>query len=997
MRQCQKEFKTLQVYILKDCERQQIDAVVLFFKHSYFIFSEFFLYLQKIDTNPLQKNKIIQHPPNMTMKENVFRIGKAIQTHIDNEMLNNITIRAFARALCSVDEESPKQFWLTNTESTSFHGNKLNDGQAVYKYTKFGIKLLHTTSGSFSYRSPTYPRMHWVEHKAYVYNHSTYSVNKNTAKDITINIDGDKKVYTFNQLQELLIQEEDCQQALNDALKKEQEARQKAEEARIQKEKAIQEAERQIAEENVKKYEAQLIKVEERARKLAKDLENNKLKIKTAKSFVRENYELRSQHALDRFQTKAVTAHIFDGIPFVINGGPGTGKTTTAIQRINFLITKSGLCDYTTNLTQNQIEKLTDPSTRDENWVFFSPTVKLLKFLKNNMVNEGLSASEDKNIYTTFGFRAKVIRDSYRLCGPGQLPFDTFKIRQRDINKIESVLIYDPDIVIQQFTNFVKESIKNEFDNLNTINTSNKEWRIIAAKIKSEKDKIENATDLAMIARRFFMLHEENYLETEDITKQLNSLVMSSTAKILVAIENDEKLKSCCVNFFKDINNHVYDDGEQYNEYIEEQALSFHDIELRLSNYLNRIIRLLSKEKNGDQTTYSKAQSVFLNQFQPIIEENTDFDAICDLSLFVYNFSNLCKGVEINILDKIPTLYKAYRQTIDLNDADGPFNITLMETVINRKPYNSRLHFDEQNLLIGFINELLFSIHKISPNNFKHLKHDYVDAYKNLVKHIICIDEATDYSILDFYFMKSFRHYEFHSITLLGDIMQGLTRYGIKSWEQLKGHIFPNLDVLELNISYRQTPLLVDTAREMYKDDLGQLPNYRSKNRRNQNEPKAIAFISNDEEEKAQWIAERIVEVYNTYDNQMPSVGIFVSDKENIDDFIELLYDTDLLGSIEIQNASENRTIDRKDVVGVYRLSEVKGMEFEVVLFHNIDQATNDDDSWLIRRYLYVGISRAASHLGATFKKRRGTEDITKYFELVNPKWEQHKGKKVPI
>lgn len=51
-------------------------------------------------------------------------------------------------------------------------------------------------------------------------------------------------------------------------------------------------------------------------------------------------------------------------------------------------------------------------------------------------------------------------------------------------------------------------------------------------------------------------------------------------------------------------------------------------------------------------------------------------------------------------------------------------------------------------------------------------------------------------------------------------------------------------------------------------------------------------------------------------------------------------------------------------------------MEFDVVFFHNIDDANLSDD--LVKRYLYVGGSRAAFYLGATFINDK--PEISKYF-----------------
>ena len=67
-----------------------------------------------------------------------------------------------------------------------------------------------------------------------------------------------------------------------------------------------------------------------------------------------------------------------------------------------------------------------------------------------------------------------------------------------------------------------------------------------------------------------------------------------------------------------------------------------------------------------------------------------------------------------------------------------------------------------------------------------------------------------------------------------------------------------------------------------------------------------------------------------------------------------------------------------------YQPDVVKGMEFDVVFFHNIDKNSSKSD--MIKRYIYVGVSRAAFFLGITLEEN--ISDITKYF-AVGEKWDR--------
>ena len=177
-------------------------------------------------------------------------------------------------------------------------------------------------------------------------------------------------------------------------------------------------------------------------------------------------------------------------------------------------------------------------------------------------------------------------------------------------------------------------------------------------------------------------------------------------------------------------------------------------------------------------------------------------------------------------------------------------------------------------------------------------------------------------------------------------------------------------------------------AREMYLDDRGKESPYHSdKVDAVLVDAAPLAFVSDDEELKAQWMAQRIVEVFKKYGDEMPSVAIFVGDDEDIPELIQMLEEQDCLNSIGIADCTDNRTCTQTKCVRIFRLKEVKGMEFEVAFFHNIDKALAGSSTDLMRRYLYVGISRATSHLAATFTEEDGNEDIINYFNLEVKNW----------
>ena len=64
---------------------------------------------------------------------------------------------------------------------------------------------------------------------------------------------------------------------------------------------------------------------------------------------------------------------------------------------------------------------------------------------------------------------------------------------------------------------------------------------------------------------------------------------------------------------------------------------------------------------------------------------------------------------------------------------------------------------------------------------------------------------------------------------------------------------------------------------------------------------------------------------------------------------------------IDIKDCSSGDKLAASDTVRIFPIEKVKGMEFEVVFFYDIDKINT-----LVERYLYVGLSRATFYMGVT-------------------------------
>src|ERR1017187_1481840 len=124
------------------------------------------------------------------------------------------------------------------------------------------------------------------------------------------------------------------------------------------------------------------------------DLKAEQLNLQeNSKRYRRTSISIRQQFMLDPEQNIIKRAKLFNG-PLIINGGPGTGKTTCLIHRIQYLIDKQVEEDENLKV---KIKNADWQFIRNQRtgWIFFSPTVLLQRYLTDAMSDEKLDATSE--------------------------------------------------------------------------------------------------------------------------------------------------------------------------------------------------------------------------------------------------------------------------------------------------------------------------------------------------------------------------------------------------------------------------------------------------------------------------------------------------------------------------------------------------------------------------------------------------------------------------
>lgn len=913
------------------------------------------------------------------MKETIADIAYAINKHTITEHQNMPCQGGVARYCVNLEERPGiHQVFLANVpvRKQVWYGD---DSINIYKNTKLGGALIMKGIGnSIYYGNRPAP------YKLTVFNKATYRHWITGSVDQIEIQQEDKKRYRFADLKSLLSQFQAAKRKEDENKRRLKELEEERKEIELQQKKAAEEEALRLQKER-EENERKTRECQEKAELYEKEIAETNAKIKYIKSFVRNELALRAQHILDPSQEEAKRSHLYDGVPVLIDGGPGTGKTTTMIQRLKFLLSDVALRENT-EMSENDIIELTNPNSIDTKWIFFSPNTLLLEYLRNNMREEEMIAN-DGNTFTLEQFRKKMLLE-YKLRNPEtDSPFKNYSFR----NESPQPLILNAVQTIHDFEAFCIENIKAILLKAYSLQTVDYEWHSKAVEIKAYCKSAEKVKDMSALVNLFNSLQDNQNNQVRDIEQQLEKLLGSVSVETQQEILKDGATLNAVKDLLEKWNKEYVpqNEDEVFETEMDEDAdnedesvkLNF---EADLYKRLKFLIRTVSVIKIDSKKKLGGRQAELYSVVSKHITEES-LKKVGSLVWFVKNYALLTKGIESNIFSQIPRLYKLFRKK-QLENSSSNYNLVLLKKIIEKES-NKHLHADEQSLLIGYINNMLYQINKRSSVRFNNLKHKYALAYKEWVKPVIGVDEATDFSVLDYYLICSFRHYKYHSITLCGDIMQGITENGINDWNDLKW-ILPGLVKKELKVSYRQTPTLVKLAREMYKDEEGHYPSYQSdKELDKENEPAPIACVSDDEDEKSEWIAKRIIEVYKIYDSKMPSVAVFVGDEVNVSQFINTIYDTDLLNGIDVVDCTGGRALNRSDIVRVFRISEVKGMEFEVAFFYNLDEALHGRANGVMKKYLYVGISRATTHLAATFCNKDDASEVLRFFDTKNNNW----------
>lgn len=722
--------------------------------------------------------------------------------------------------------------------------------------------------------------------------------------------------------------------------------------AALEAEKAVEEAEPESDKFRQLYQEAQ--RAREAANKSEEVVKRNKMH---RQAYIRTSQELRVQHILDPIQEGAKRDHIFDDHFVVIEGGPGTGKTTTLIQRIKFLTARTieeYFIDQGRPFTDEMRALLFQSGAP---WLFISPSRLLKDYLKQAMSAENLSRLEE-NVEDWPTLKNKLLR-KYNVYGDKKLlqPMKTsmtsyrpylFQRELRHTRRME-----------RAFTEFFLRGVWRRADALAAV-----AWQ-------SDRFQKTSGQICSLIAqRRERFGGESTLLLFHQLRMRYEEFGRTCRTEGKAAL--DARMEAMMGVLDRDPGR-----GKQVEDMFEATAAEKNAKPLseRIHEQLGELLKKTAREALGMPVSWTDRETALL----ALLPEARDWSgANVDAVVFLYGFVPLTAGIRSNVLDAVLPAYRKFRTTDDFRMSVRKRSMEMLDLLISKG--NKELHPEEEAFLLSYINRMMRRYRRVLAAEFdakpRNERHAFQNGYLDAIRPVIAVDEAADFSVIDLDCMASLRHPLLSSMTFCGDLMQRTTAEGLTSWDELNSALSRRVattgdfvEVYPLAKSYRQSDTILTIAKRIYEHQLGKSAPYVAHQRRSPFEPRPRLIAATEASARIEAVAETVAGITEDYAaGIVPTIAVFVPAESDVQPVAQALREEDAIQrcGIPIEACTNGRVIGDTSAVRVFSVEFIKGLEFEAVIFHDFDRLSDHHPADIVSRLLYVGLSRAAYHLYLT-------------------------------
>ena len=658
---------------------------------------------------------------------------------------------------------------------------------------------------------------------------------------------------------------------------------------------------------------------------------------------------LRDQPVLDQYQDEIFRMPL--GMSLLILGPPGTGKTTTLIRRLGQKLD-------TAFLDKDEIQIVESVATtrgvaHADSWLMFTPTELLKQYLKEAFAQEGVPAS-DQRIKTWSDFRREHARNTFGILkttsgGGSFILKDSVDILSADA--LDNLIAWFSDYDEWQRSIFINE-IKLSANGLSE--NSAPEIAAVGQRLLS----IIHAIGGRTLAPTFISLADE----VAGIRALVDSMKEVTDKKIRDVLNlqlNRNKLfideLASFINSLQllpDDENTEPDDQDSDEE--EANAPRIGRM-AAVSAYMQSVraqARAHANKKSLGKNTRNGKIIEWLGERS--LNEVDRFEV--GASLLVQSSARRFVNPVKRYIDGISKRYRAFRR---LRQEENKWYL--------KDGFNQTdLHPLELDVVLLSIlrgtSDLLSK-----PNISRDIDAPAWSSLKTvlgLYKNQILVDEVTDFSPVQIACMAALSNPRLRSFFACGDFNQRFTTWGSRSVDQMKW-VFPDIEIKEITVSYRQSRQLNDLARSIIlaaggTDQEVTLPEHVD----SEGVPPALLESASEQAVVVAWLAQRISEI-ELFVLQLPSIAIFVDTEAEVQPIADALNEALSDENIQVVACPKGQVMGQDNDVRVFDVQHIKGLEFEAVFFIGIDRLAILHPQ-LFDKYLYVGTTRAATYLGVT-------------------------------
>ncbi len=643
---------------------------------------------------------------------------------------------------------------------------------------------------------------------------------------------------------------------------------------------------------------------------------------------------LREKPILDKIQDRIYRE---DGNKkVVLIGAPGTGKTTT-------LIKKLGL----------NLDPEYSSLGNEKSWYMFTPTELLKNYLKEAFNRENIAAPDD-NVYVWESFRSHISRNVLSLLETAVHSgfIKTDKDYIKDISSSNQQNIYGKFFEFQNqlFLNLLKEG----YNELKGIDNNG------IQEILTELN-IENEIKIIPVCKKLETVSYQIDKKIHDIQTELkNKIAVLLQNTIFHGLSKDEA-REFLLELQKNVDNEY---KKQIDVDIQENEED--DIELNISPRTTREIYdkyLLNPIQGLSLSFYSKKKQS-LTSFSAIVGKYINFDGKFSkedknsIGQFakIIKLLRLLKNPTKRYLSSMKSRYKQFRKE---------HKELYIENIEQKKISNIELDI----LILSY-----FYAYKV----FK------LNTLDDIMRGQIFVDEITDFSSIQISIMNMLLKDGCKTFFGAGDLNQRLTEIGITSFDELKQSL-PGVSIQEIKIPYRQSKQLFELSQKIIDGDITsyEQPKYLDINGLDP----VIGYNLNNTEMISDWLSDRIIEIEQIVQDKLPSIAILVNTEQQIEPLQKALNQKLASKNIEVDACLKGQILGSRNNVRIFSVDYIKGLEFEAAFFVSVDELANIKPD-IFEKFLYVGVSRAATFLGLTVVENKLPSKISSLKTLFKDKWE---------